>query len=167
VTGLYVLTLLGGGGARMPSALRPWAVLLQLAALVSFGGRTALLLTIAMAALWSVPCVIGVLRGRRSSLLVFAGIAGLIPMLALFVGLIAYNGFFDVLMDRFADDGGSANIVINSYESISNKAVGLTQFAVLMLVMFHPSHAANRTTAEAAQVRGRGLTQPFRQAKQV
>src|SRR5437879_4746569 len=86
VTGLYILALLGGGGRRMPKALLPWAVLLQLAALVSFGGRTALLLTIAIAALWSVPRVIGVLRGRRSSLLVFAGIAGLIPMLALFVG---------------------------------------------------------------------------------
>jgi hypothetical protein len=33
--------------------------------------------------------------------------------------------------------------------------------------MFHPSHAANRTTAEGAQVRGRGPTQPSHQAKQV
>jgi hypothetical protein len=252
VTGLYILTLLGGGGTRMPRALRPWAVLLQLAALVSFGGRTALVLTLAMAALWSIPRVIGVLRGRRASLLVFAAIAGLIPMLALFVGLIAYNGFFDVLMDRFADDGGSANsrlemfevlgqlsgrdiligasgdvidsmrrtsglewgienpvvrlllyqgaiftvfliagfalflfeiagklrpgarmafvffiIVINSYESISNKAVGLAQFVVLVLVMFHPSNSASRTGAEGPRVRGRGPTQPSRQARQV
>jgi len=28
-------------------------------------------------------------------------------------------------------------IIVNSYESISNKTVGLAQFIVLMLVMFH------------------------------
>jgi len=54
VAGLYVLSLLGGGGARLPKTLRPWMILLQLAALVSFGGRTALLVTLAMAGLWSI-----------------------------------------------------------------------------------------------------------------
>lgn len=243
VTGLYILTLLCGGGERLPRSLRPWVILLQLAALVAFGGRTALLLTVTMAALWSIPHVIGVMRGRRFSLLVFAGIAALIPMLALFVGLIAYKGFFDVLLERFADDGGSANsrlqmleimgqlsgrdlligasgdvidsmrrtsglewgienpvvrlilyqgvifttflvagfalllteiaskirpgarmafvffiIIINSYESISNKAVGLAQFAVLMLVMFHPSGSASRSrTVEGPGARTRSL----------
>ena len=41
----------------MPKSLRPAAILLQLAALVPFGGRTALLLTLAMTALWLVPRV--------------------------------------------------------------------------------------------------------------
>ena len=221
MTGLYVMVLLGGGGASMPKMLRPAAVLLQLAALVPFGGRTALLLTIGMAALWLIPRVLHVLRGARLPLPAFAAIAVLAPMLAVGVGLIAVGGFFDVIMDRFADDGGSAKtrlemfeifnqlsareifigassdvinslrtsrglelgienpvvrlllyqgvvfttfliagftlflfeiarrlrpgcamamvfflVIINSYESISNKTVGLAQFIVLLLVMF-------------------------------
>ena len=221
MAGLYVMVLLSGGGAGMPKSLRPAAVLLQFAALVPFGGRTALLLTLAMAALWLVPRVLHLLRGARLPLPVFAAIAVLAPMLAVGVGLIAAGGFFDVMTDRFADDGGSAKsrvemfeifnhlsareifigassdvvdsmrtsrgleqgienpvirlllyqgvvftafliagftlflfeiarrlrpgyamamifflVIINSYESISNKTVGLAQFVVLLLVMF-------------------------------
>ena len=221
MTGLYIMVLLAGGGASMPKSLRPAAVLLQLAALVPFGGRTALLLTLAMTALWLIPRVLHVLRGARLPLPAFAAIAVLAPMLALGVGMIAIGGFFDVMTDRFADDGGSAKtrlemfeifnhlsareifigassdvidslrasrgleqgienpivrlllyqgavfttfliagftlflieiarrlrpgyamamifflVIINSYESISNKTLGLTQFVVLLLVMF-------------------------------
>ena len=186
-----------------------------------FGGRTALLLTLAMTALWLIPRVLHVLRGARLPLPAFAAIAVLAPMLALGVGLIAVGGFFDVITDRFADDGGSAKtrvemfeifnqlsareifigassdvidslrtsrgleqgienpvvrlllyqgavfttfliagftlflieiarrlrpgyamamifflVIINSYESIANKTLGLAQFVVLLLVMF-------------------------------
>jgi hypothetical protein len=221
MTGIYIMVLLAGGGASMPKALRPAAILLQLAALVPFGGRTALLLTLAMTALWLIPRVLHVLRGARLPLPAFAAIAVLAPMLALGVGLIAVGGFFDVITDRFADDGGSAKarvemfdifsqlsareifigassdvidslrtsrgleqgienpvvrlllyqgavftaflvagftlfligvarrlrpgcamamifflVIINSYESIANKTLGLAQFVVLLLVMF-------------------------------
>ena len=221
MAGLYVMVLLSGGGTSMPKSLRPAAVLLQLAALVPFGGRTALLLTIAMAALWLIPRVLHLLRGARLPLPAFAAIAVLAPMLAVGVGLIAAGGFFTVITDRFADDGGSAKsrvemfeifnhlsareifigassdvidsmrtsrgleqgienpvirlllyqgvvftafliagftlflfeiarrlrpgyamamifflVIINSYESIANKTVGLAQFVVLLLVMF-------------------------------
>ena len=221
MTGLYVMVLLAGGGTGMPKSLRPAAILLQLAALVPFGGRTALLLTLAMTALWLVPRILHVLRGARLPLPAFAAIAVLAPLLALGVGLIAVGGFFDVITDRFADDGGSARtrvemfeifnqlsareifigassdvidslrtsrgleqgienpvvrlllyqgvvfttfliagftlflieiarrlrpgcamamifflVIVNSYESISNKTLGLAQFVVLLLVMF-------------------------------
>jgi hypothetical protein len=221
ITGLYIMVLLAGGGASMPKPLRPAAILLQFAALVPFGGRTALLLTLAMTALWLVPRVLHMLRGARLPLPAFAAIAVLAPLLALGVGLIAVGGFFDVMTDRFADDGGSAKtrlemfeifnqlsareifigassdvidslrtsrgleqgienpvvrlllyqgavftafliagftlflievarrlrpgcamamifflVIINSYESIANKTVGLAQFVVLLLVMF-------------------------------
>ena len=161
------------------------------------------------------------LRGARLPLPAFAAIAVLAPLLALGVGLIAVGGFFDVITDRFADDGGSAKtrvemfeifnqlsareifigassdvidslrtsrgleqgienpvvrlllyqgvvfttfliagftlflieiarrlrpgyamamifflVIINSYESIANKTLGLAQFVVLLLVMF-------------------------------
>ena len=221
MTGLYIMVLLAGGGASMPKSLRPAAILLQFAALVPFGGRTALLLTLAMSALWLAPRILKVLRGARLPLPAFAAIAVLAPMLALGVGMIAIGGFFDVITDRFADDGGSAKtrlemfeifnqlsareifigassdvidslrtsrglelgienpivrlllyqgavftifliagftlfligiarrlrpgcamamifflVIINSYESIANKTLGLTQFVVLLLVMF-------------------------------
>lgn len=220
VTGLYIVMLLGGGGS-MPKPLRPAAILLQLAAMVPFGGRTALLLTLGLMALWLVTRVVGVLRGARLPLPAFAAIAVLVPMFVGGVGVFAMAGFFDVITERFADDGGSANarvemfeifnqlswrdllvgpnndvieslrtshgleqgvenpvvrlvlyqgfaftafliaglalflieiarrlrpgygmamffflVIINSYESISNKTVGLAQFVVLLLVMF-------------------------------
>ena len=158
------------------------------------------------------------------SLLAFASVAILLPVLALVVAAIAAGGFFDVLLVRFVDDSGSAKtrlemfeifrqlsahdilvganpemidslrrslglelgienpvvrlvlyqgaifsgfliaalalfliemtrrlrpgygmalisfvVIVNSYESISNKTVGLAQFIVLMIAMFHRS----------------------------
>ena len=224
LTSIYIIALLAGGGASMPAALRPAAVVLQLAAMVPFGGRTAILLTLAMMALWLVPRIVHLLRGGRMSLLAFASVAILLPVLALVVAAIAAGGFFDVLLVRFVDDSGSAKtrlemfeifrqlsahdilvganpemidslrrslglelgienpvvrlvlyqgaifsgfliaalalfliemtrrlrpgygmalisfvVIVNSYESISNKTVGLAQFIVLMIAMFHRS----------------------------
>jgi hypothetical protein len=228
MTGLYIMVLLAGGGRSLTQPLRAAAILLQLAALVPFGGRTALLLTLVMASLWLVPRIAGVLRGARMSLPAFAAIAVLAPVLVVGVGLIAAGGFFDVIVDRFVNDDGSANtrvemfgifgqlswreifvgadndlidsirrsvglewgienpvvrlllyqgvifttfliagftlflieitgrlgpgyamplifylVIINSYESISNKTVALSQFVVLMLAMF-PKPEARR-----------------------
>jgi hypothetical protein len=224
LTSIYIMALLASGGASMPAALRPAAVLLQLAAMVPFGGRTATLLTLAMMTLWFVPRIVHLLRGGRVSLLTLASVAIFVPVLALAVGAIATGGFFDVLLVRFVDDSGSAKtrlemfeifsqlsthdiliganpnmidsirrslglelgienpavrlllyqgaiftgflivgltlfiieivhrlrpgygmaliafvIIVNSYESISNKTVGLAQFIVLMIAMFHQS----------------------------
>jgi hypothetical protein len=179
---------------------------------------------LAMMALWLIPQIVHLLRGGRMSLVTFASVAILVPVLALAVGAIASGGFFDVLLVRFADDSGSAKtrlemfeifsqlsahdilvganpdmidsirrslglelgienplvrlllyqgaiftgfllagmtlflieimrrlrpgygpaliffvIVVNSYESISNKTTGLAQFIVLMIAMFHQS----------------------------
>jgi hypothetical protein len=223
ITGLYIMALLGGGGS-MPKPLRPAAILLQLAAMVPFGGRSALLLTIGLMGLWLVPRALMLLRGARLPLPAFAAIAVLVPLLAIGIGLFAEGGFFEVILERFADDGGSAQarvemfeifnqlsardifigaspdvidslrtsrglelgienpvvrlllyqgvaftafliagfalfligiarrlrpgygmamlfflVIINSYESISNKTVGLAQFVVLLLVMFPKS----------------------------
>jgi len=222
LTGIYIMALLGGGGVSMPKMLRPAAVLLQLAAMVPFGGRTAMLLTLAMMTLWLIPQILHLLRGGRMSLVALASIAILVPVLALAVVAIAAGGFFDVLLVRFVDDSGSAKtriemfeifsqlsahdiliganpemvdsirrslglelgienpvvrlllyqgalftgflvagltlfiieivrrlrpgygmaltfflIIVNSYESISNKTTGLAQFIVLMIAMFH------------------------------
>jgi len=221
ITGAYIMALLGGGGAAIPKSLRVPAALLQFAALVPFGGRTALLLASAMTAVWLVPRVTRVLRGQRVPLLALAAVATIGPLACLALGAASVGGFFDVFTERFADDGGSAEsrlamfeifdqlstrdillgggadiidsirrtmglewgienpvvrlllyqgviftsflvagfilflweiarslrpgyamafiffiIVINSYESVSNKSVSLARFAILMLTMF-------------------------------
>jgi hypothetical protein len=175
-----------------------------------------------MMALWLVPRIMRLLSGGRASLLALAGVSILVPVLALAAAALATGGFFDLLLDRFADDSGSAKtrvemfeifgqlsagdiliganheivdsirrtlglelgienpivrlvlyqgaiftgflivgftlflieitrrlrsgyamslifflVVVNSYESISNKTTGLAQFIVLLMAMFH------------------------------
>ena len=116
MTGVYIMVLLGGGGLSMPKALRPAAILLQLAAMVPFGGRTALLLTLAMTTLWLLPRILNVLRGARMSLPAFAAVAIFTPLLALAVGMFALGGFFDLVLGRFANDGGSAQSRVAMFE---------------------------------------------------
>ena len=116
MTGVYIMVLLGGGGGSMPKTLRPAAILLQLAAMVPFGGRTALLLALAMTTLWLLPRILNVLRGARMSLPAFAAIAILTPLLALAVGMFALGGFFDLVVGRFANDGGSAQSRVAMFE---------------------------------------------------
>ncbi|TMJ02046.1 MAG: hypothetical protein E6G97_14570 [Alphaproteobacteria bacterium] len=245
LTSIYLVALLAGGGASMPAALRPAAVLLQLAALVPFGGRTAMLLTLAMMAVWLVPHIVRLLRGGRISLIALASLAILLPILPLAIAAFAAGGFFDVLLVRFSDDSGSAKtrlemfeifrqlsahdillgaspdmidsirrslglelgienplvrfvlyqgavftgfltvglvlflveimrrlrpgygiallsfvILVNSYESISNKTVGLAQFIVLMIAMFHRPEPAWLAFGGDGRLQTRPATQP-------
>src|SRR5712691_6771846 len=115
-TGLYIMVLMAGGGSSMPKPLRLPAILLQLAAMVPFGGRTALLLTVTMIACWMIPHALRFLRGGRVSLPVVATVALLTPVLALVIGLFATSGFFNVVLDRFADDGVSAQTRVEMFE---------------------------------------------------
>jgi hypothetical protein len=116
LTGVYLMALVAGGGSSMPRWLRLPAILLQLAALVPFGGRTALVTAVALMALWLVPQVVRILRGGRISLFAAAAAAVMLPMLALALGLSAAAGFFKVVLDRFADDGGSAFTRLEMFE---------------------------------------------------
>ena len=116
ITGTYIMALLAGGGAALPKSLRVPAVFLQFAALVPFGGRTALLLASVMTALWLVPRTMVFLRGQRVSLLAFAVIATIGPLLCLALGAASIGGFFDVFTERFADDGGSAESRLAMFE---------------------------------------------------
>jgi hypothetical protein len=232
MTGTYIMALLAGGGSAIPKSLRFPAVLLQFAAMVPFGGRTALLLASAMTALWIIPRIGQVLRGRRMSLPPFAAAVTFGPLFCFALGAASVGGFFDVFTERFADDGGSAEsrlamfdifdqlsthaillgggadvidsirrtmglewgienpvvrlllyqgviftsfllagfvlflfeiarslrpgyamafvffiIVINSYESISNKSASLARFAILMLTMFRIPESHSQTVA--------------------
>jgi hypothetical protein len=116
MTGTYIAILLGGGGARLPRPLRAPVVLLELAAMVPFGGRTALSLTCAMIVMWLLWQGVMVLRGRRMSLLGAAAVAIATPAAALVMGAFAVGGFFHLIAERFAHDGGSALTRLEMFE---------------------------------------------------
>jgi hypothetical protein len=108
MTGCYIMVLVGGGGASLPRLLRIPAIVLQLAAMVPFGGRTALLSTGALLLGWLLWRGVAVVRGQRISLLAAAAVAVLGPVAAVAIGVVAAAGFFDVITERFANDNGSA-----------------------------------------------------------
>lgn len=116
MTGTYLMALVAGGGASLPRLLRAPAAILQLAALVPFGGRTALLVALAMLALWMVPRAARLLLGGRMPLLAVAAVAAAAPIAVLAIGAFATGGFFNVVLDRFADDGGSAQTRLEMFE---------------------------------------------------
>jgi hypothetical protein len=121
--GTYLMVLAGGGGPSMPRLLRAPAAMLQLAALVPVGGRTALVTALAMLALWLVPRAVKLLLGARMSLAGVAVVALAAPVMALALAAFATGGFFDLVVGRFADDGGSAQTRLQMFEIFSQLSV--------------------------------------------
>jgi hypothetical protein len=107
----------------MPRLLRAPAAMLQLAALVPVGGRTALVTALAMLALWLVPRAVKLLLGARMSLAGVAVVALAAPVMALALAAFATGGFFDLVVGRFADDGGSAQTRLQMFEIFSQLSV--------------------------------------------
>src|SRR5262249_15373893 len=105
ITGTYLIILVSGGGPGLPRLLRLPAIVLQLAALVPLGGRTALLTAVAMIGGRAVWGVFSVLGGRRISLLAAAAGLLMVPVAAFALGIIVTGGFFDLIVERFNDDG--------------------------------------------------------------
>jgi hypothetical protein len=91
-------------------------IALQLAAMVPFGGRTALVVSVALVTLRLVPQVVGILRGGRMSLPAAAAFATLAPLAVVAMGIFAYAGFFQIIVDRFNYDGGSAHARLEMFE---------------------------------------------------
>jgi hypothetical protein len=115
-TGAYVLILAAGGGPSLAPALRAPMLVLQFAALVPIGGRTALIVTSALLLLWVLPRALRVLLGTRVSMSMLAAGLVLVPAVAVGAGLLAVGGFFDLISDRFENDGGSANARLGMLE---------------------------------------------------
>ncbi len=119
ITGLYATILLNGGGRALPRPLRSPLILLQLVALVASGGRTALTLMAPVAGYVLLRRLLGILLGARMSRsLVVAAFAAPVIMGAAIVAL-ANAGFFDVMAQRFNDDGGSAETRVQMFEIFS------------------------------------------------
>jgi hypothetical protein len=109
MAGTYVLALCLGGGRDIAAVLRPLAVVLQLAAMVTFGGRASLVATLILLSGMAVVKLMQILRGARIGLLPLAMLCFALPFVAAAGVAAVQAGFFDQLLNRFANDNGSAS----------------------------------------------------------
>jgi hypothetical protein len=107
-TGAYALMLFFGADSAIGPALRVALIVVQIVALVPFGGRTSIVLTFATMAFGSLRFVADVLRGRRFDMRFSVALAVGLPAAVGAIAAIAYAGYFDPLIERFTDDRGSA-----------------------------------------------------------
>lgn len=107
LVGTYILVLVSGRCLGMPPVLRPFALLVQMIAMIAFGGRTAIVLLLGALAVVGTAATWRLLRGRRVPIVQFATIALTLPIAAACIAGLADAGFFDKFADRFVDDNGS------------------------------------------------------------
>jgi hypothetical protein len=107
LTCVYALSLLAAPPTLSP-ALRAGQVLLQCAGLLVFGGRTAIVVALALAPFFALGALFSTLRRGRVRLPVAAVAFAAAPMLVLVVLAALASGLADPLLMRFVDDSGSA-----------------------------------------------------------
>ena len=118
LTGLYVIALAVGGGRDLPPWVRPVAVVLQLAAMVSFGARLATVTMLGLGMMLALGAVLRVVAGQRFRASTAATFLGLSP-LALVAVFGAYAaGFFDQFLERFVSDRRSAQARVIMFELV-------------------------------------------------
>jgi hypothetical protein len=118
VTTIYVLSLLSGSRA-LSTPLRLALVGLQFCALVAFGGRSAMVLSVLLGSAYVLTRGIAQLRTGRVNLLAAALVIMLAALLPLAIVLAGYYGFFDALLERFVSDNGSANARVQMFDLFS------------------------------------------------
>ena len=115
ITAIYVLALLSGSKSlSMP--LRLGLIGLQCAALVTFGGRSAMVTTIALGGIYLLFSGVAYLRRGRISLPGAALGVMLVSLLPVVLAMLFSYGFFDALLERFVSDSGSANARVEMFE---------------------------------------------------
>ncbi|WP_404927755.1 VpsF family polysaccharide biosynthesis protein [Mesorhizobium sp. ORM16] len=123
ITAVYVLALLSGSRSlSMP--LRLSLIGLQTAALVAFGGRSAMVITLALGGIYLLFSGVAYLRHGRVSLLGAALAVLLATLLPVAVALLFSYGFFDALLERFVSDSGSANARVEMFDLFKNLGLG-------------------------------------------
>ena len=119
ITAWYCLALLNGCRS-LPQGLKLPLIALQFAALVTFGGRTAFVVAVALGLLCMAGKVHNTLRSGRIPILWAAGAVTIVALVPVVIGALAAGGFFDALLDRFTSDGGSANARIEMFAMFDN-----------------------------------------------
>lgn len=108
VTALYLMALLSGGRTLPKDWKLPLAGL-QVAALVTFGGRSAMVASLVLGGSYLLVAAHKVLREGRLTLPGAIIAMALLTLVPLAISGLALGGFFDALLERFVSDGGSAN----------------------------------------------------------
>lgn len=109
VTAIYILILMTRGGPALGDRARLAMLLLQGAALVTFGGRSAMVAVVVLGSVIGLISAGKILRRGRLDLANAAMIVIGLTCVPLVIGGLAWIGFFDALLSRFQSDGGSAN----------------------------------------------------------
>jgi hypothetical protein len=115
VTAIYIMALLAGAPS-IPKRLKLGLIGLQCAALVVFGGRSAMVTTALLGGLYGARLCFRALRSNRVTVLdaaVAMAILAVIPAAAL---AVVSAGWLDEILVRFASDGGSANARAEMFE---------------------------------------------------
>lgn len=115
VTSWYSLALLTGSRV-LPNPVRLGLIPLQLAALVTFGGRAATVVTFGLAAVYLFGTGRRALREGRIPLLGAACGLIILSLVPVLIAIMAEQGFFDLLLRRFVSDGGSANARVQMFD---------------------------------------------------
>jgi hypothetical protein len=115
-TGCYTGLLLMGGAPELKGTKRFITIICQFAAMVAFGGRASLVLLFLFAGYAVTKAIFETLAGRRVHMIHMALLLLAIPALIAIVIALAQAGFFDKLIGRFINDGGSANARIVMFE---------------------------------------------------
>ena len=123
LTGLYVIALMAGGKG-LSGFWRAGMLLMQFAAMVVFGGRTAIVIVVAMAPLFAIAAGYRTLVSRRISLLGAAAATAAIPLFAAAVIVALASGVADHLLIRFSDDNGSAATRVIMFELLKPFSLG-------------------------------------------
>ena len=119
VTACYLLALLTGGRS-LPSRLKAPMIFLQLSALVTFGGRSAIIVSLLLGGVYLIARGKDLLRGTHVSLLGAAALVLAISLVPMLVDPpVSAGGFFDSLVGRFYSDGGSANARLEMFDLLS------------------------------------------------
>ena len=123
LTEVYVVALMAGA-RTMPGVLRVCLLGLQFAALMVFGGRTAIVVSLAMAPLFAIHAAFATLKRGRISLLGAAAAAAAIPLVGVAVVGVLASGLADKLLMRFSDDNGSAATRVIMFELLQPFSIG-------------------------------------------
>lgn len=117
MTACYLMALLSGARS-VPDRLRFVLIALQSAALVVFGGRTALLASLLFGGGYGLVVLMRQLASGRLPLLGAAAGAAMLALMPISLGVLWSSGFFDALLSRFVSDGGSANARMEMFELV-------------------------------------------------
>jgi hypothetical protein len=116
VTAVYLLSLLAGGGNCLSVVLRVALIVLQSAALVTFGGRSASVITLVLGSAYALAFAHRVLKRGRVPLIGAAAALIVLAIGPIAIVAIAAAGFFDKLSARFISDGGSAEARVQMFD---------------------------------------------------